>query len=293
MKILIFVLFIFYLSILSCGFNSNTNTLKEDNDCSEKFSTPDDTIKMYYKYFDNKEKLAKCFYPEKNVVIYGGIQKTDLKSFRIDSKKQIDRRGNSKKSQKVLEIIVTEEKIKGEREENGIKYGFRVGEIEGKWKIFSYSYMGNKEFPSVEKIGKKTIDLTRGISGGTFPVGFTSPEETIKTYYGNFENKDNLGKCFYPEKDPKVLGGYSNKSLSNILNCKVVSKKWITQNGEVIIIPKLLEVIVEEEMTYQTGKNAMVKYAFLLSEIDKKWKIISEYYIGNKDFPPIEESERE
>lgn len=114
-------------------------------------------------------------------------------------------------------------------------------------------------------------------------VDFSSPENTIKTYFENYNNREILSKCFYPNE---VTGSRDKWWLEyRIVSSKATNKVGETTYSEIRIGKDGVEIITEVKMLHSAKNNPKTKFWYLLQKIKGEWKILEHSHIPDKNYP--------
>jgi len=114
-------------------------------------------------------------------------------------------------------------------------------------------------------------------------IDFSSPENTVKTYYEHYFDKDVVVKCFYPEQ-------YFNKKDKWWLDYKILKVEKSKKIGEkthsnIVINRDAKEIVVEVTMNHSQKGNPKTKFWYLLQKVSDEWKIIEHSHIADKNYP--------
>jgi hypothetical protein len=112
---------------------------------------------------------------------------------------------------------------------------------------------------------------------------FSTPENTVKTYYESYSDTKIRENCFYT--DTRWTGG--NKKIWK--DYKIISIKNTKRSGKLIekitVSKDALEVIVEVTMDHPQKGNPKTKFWYLLQKKGNEWKILSHSHIADKNYP--------
>jgi hypothetical protein len=133
------------------------------------------------------------------------------------------------------------------------------------------------------------LGVLKLFAGGALLADFSTPENTIKTYYSYYNNRDVLSECFYPTGFNGSLDKFW--STHQIIEKKVTSKYGESTHTGVIISKDAMEFIVEVEIKNSKNKSQKTKFWYLLQKINGKWKIIDHSHISDEAYPPYESAE--
>ncbi len=113
---------------------------------------------------------------------------------------------------------------------------------------------------------------------------FSSPQNTIKTFYENYYDRNIVSNCFFP---PASITGGLDKWWSeyNILATKPSDKVGKTSSTGVVISSNAVEIIVEVKMNHPKKENPKTKFWYLLQKVNRSWKIIEHSHIADKNYP--------
>jgi hypothetical protein len=113
---------------------------------------------------------------------------------------------------------------------------------------------------------------------------FSSPQNTIKTYYENYYNRKIVSSCFYPPAS--VTGGLDKWWLEyHILETTQSKRAGKTSYSGVVISNDAVEIIVEVTMNHPKKGNPKTKFWYLLQKVNGAWKIIEHSHIADKNYP--------
>jgi hypothetical protein len=113
---------------------------------------------------------------------------------------------------------------------------------------------------------------------------FSSPQNTIKTYYENYYDRNTVSKCFYPPAS--ITGGLDKWWLEyNIHATKPSDKVGKSSSAGVVISSDAIEIVVEVTMNHPKKGNPKTKFWYLLQKVNGGWKIIEHSHISDKNYP--------
>jgi hypothetical protein len=114
-------------------------------------------------------------------------------------------------------------------------------------------------------------------------VDFSSPENTLKTYFENYGDRDVLSKCFYPIG---FEGSLENWWIEySIIRSTNTDRAGTTSYSGLAIEKDAVELIVEVKMRHPAKKNPKTKFWYLVQKVDGEWKIIEHSHIPDTNYP--------
>ena len=112
---------------------------------------------------------------------------------------------------------------------------------------------------------------------------FSSPENTLKTYFENYDDRDVLSKCFYPNG---FEGSLDNWWIEYSIVRSINTDKAGTKTYSGITIEKdAVEIIAEVKMRHPAENNPKTKFWYLIQKVDDEWKIIEYSHIPDANYP--------
>lgn len=121
------------------------------------------------------------------------------------------------------------------------------------------------------------------ISKEKVAIDFSTPQNTIMTYFEYYEDKAIVSLCFYPP-------GFSGMSDKFWISYKIIDQKETEKVGNktysgILITKGAVEIIVEVKMLDSKKKNPKTKFWFLLQKVNDEWKIIEHSHISDANYP--------
>jgi len=115
------------------------------------FRTPENTIQTYYKYYDNRDILSKCFYP---AGFNGSLDKFWTK-YQIVDKRDTTKIGKTTNTGIVIlkdavEFIVEVEMRDSKKKNVKTKFWYLLQEIKGEWKIIDHSHISDELYTAYD-----------------------------------------------------------------------------------------------------------------------------------------------
>ncbi len=119
---------------------------------------------------------------------------------------------------------------------------------------------------------------------GKVKSDFSSPSNTIKTYYEYCYDKKTVSNCFYPPAS--ITGGLDKWWLEyNILPATQSHRVGKTSFSGIVISSDAVEIVVEVKMNHPLKGNPKTKFWYLLQKVDGEWKIIEHTHIPDHNYP--------
>lgn len=125
--------------------------------------------------------------------------------------------------------------------------------------------------------------VCRAFAGGVPLADFSTPENTIRTYYNHYADRDVLSECFHPP-------GFSGSLDKFWSEYQIIERTNSTKTGEstntgIVISEDAVELIVEVQVKDSENRDRQTKFWYLLQEIDGKWRIIDHSHIPDEVYP--------